>query len=155
MVPGNRFVQAAVFVPDLDAAVAALVEFFGFELRVLDVVGMGIRVALCDQGIELVQRPAGMPEPAPGDRLAGLHLRVDDAEAVAERLRAAGYTFKGTVVTPGGIREHRFPDFHGLPLILLSYPDDPGFVAGCVGDLAAGAPYVPQVVAAEPGPPPE
>src|SRR3954452_12114888 len=122
----GRMDRVAVFVPDVDAAAADFERLFGWQMTVFDVEGMGIRVALCEEGIELVQTPPGAAaQGSDPDRLAGVCIRVDDLDEAAQRMADAGYPLKYTVETPGGVRELSYADVHGLPVVLYAFDDDP------------------------------
>jgi hypothetical protein len=72
---------------------------------------------------------------------------VDDVDGVVATLEQAGFGVGYTVLTPGGVREVVFPDFHGFMLVVYAFGEE-GFVRGCRGDLAADEPYEPTIVPA-------
>jgi hypothetical protein len=97
------------------------------RFEVTDVPSMGIRVAVCDQGVELVQVVA---EDAPitrvyaGGVLAALSVKVDDIDAVKARLLKRGAKLINEVETYS-LREfycHK-DSFHGVPLAVAQYGD--------------------------------
>lgn len=119
--------RVAVRVDDLDSAVADFTRIFGMTFEVTDVEALGLRVAICDQGIELVEVPGAPPklvENYGGGVLAALSIKVPDVKAVKQKLLDRGvelinevdaaefkeiYCVKGT--------------FHGLPLTVAQYGD--------------------------------
>ena len=147
----GRADRIAVFVDDLEATAADLENVFGMQFTTVDVDVMGVKVALSDEGIELLQwagaDPTGGATAANG-RLAGVCVRGDDAEAAIAKLAEAGFLHARRVETPGGLHEYSYAGFHGFPLVVYAYGDE-GFVRGSLGDYDAAEPYVPTVV---PGP---
>jgi len=134
--PGKAsFDRLAVVVDDLDAAVADLTDIFGQQLTRIDVDVLGVRLALGDEGLELVQEiPGGTPPPWKfnwaGGRIASLALNVPDLDEARRRLEERGVKLVSEIETPGGMMEYYYEaaGFHGIPITLCSHTGE-GFAA--------------------------
>lgn len=146
MVSG-RVDHVAIAVPDVDAAAAELKQLFGIEMHAFDVPAVGMRVAFCDEGFELVQATtegSGLEQVWAGP-LAAIGVRVDDLEQARQAMAAQGCELTSEIETPGGVRELFYAKgLAGLPVTLTAHGDQ-GF-ATAIG--ATGETYEPTVVGA-------
>lgn len=139
--------RVAVRVDDLDAAVADFADVFGMEFEVTDVEALGLRVAICDQGIELVEVRGDAPklvETYGGGMLAGVSVNVPDLELVRRRLLERGVEFINEVEA-NDLKEIYCDKgtFHGLPLIVAEY--EGGFLEALHGPGDMPEDYAPKV----------
>jgi len=117
----GKLERVAVAVDDIHAVSDDLAKVFGIELSHMDVEEMGIKAAVGDDGIELVQKIEAAPRCADHWRgpLAALCIGVDDLDAAEARMEEAGFALVQRVETHGGLRELFYgANFHGLPLVV-------------------------------------
>jgi hypothetical protein len=91
------------------------------ELDVRDVPEMGIRAAIGEEGLELVEKVEAAPKCAEywAGPLAAVCIRVDDLDEAEARMERAGIPLVQRVQTAGGMRELFYgTNFHGIPLVL-------------------------------------
>ena len=119
--------RVAVRVEDLEAAVRDFAEIFGMEFEITDVPEFGIRVAICDQGIELVQvmdAKSRIVTNYAGGVLAALSVKVQDIESVKQKLLQRGVEL---INEADALDFKEFycvsATFHGLPLTVSRYGD--------------------------------
>ena len=120
----DELVNVRYMVDDVDAAIDFYTTHFGFTLRshpgppFADVVRGNLRLLLSGPRSSAGRpMPDGrVPEPGGWNRL---HFIVDDVEAEAERLRAAGVTFRNDVVAGPGGRQILLEDPAGNPIELF------------------------------------
>src|SRR4051794_33267904 len=95
--------RVAVRVDDVDAVAADLGRVFGMTFTMVDVESMGVRVALGDGGIELVQALPGKT-PIWGHNwhgpLVSLAIACDDLDAARARLAEPGAGLVAEIETP-------------------------------------------------------
>jgi catechol 2,3-dioxygenase-like lactoylglutathione lyase family enzyme len=119
--------RVAFRVDDLDAAVSAFNDVFGMEFEVTDVDSLGLRVAIGENGIELVQVIADDPpivRAYAGGVLAAISVKVDDIDPVKQKLLARGAQLINEVETVGLREFYCLKDtFHGIPLTVAQYGD--------------------------------
>src|SRR3954469_8086427 len=113
-----RMDRVAVFVPDVDAAAEEFERIFGWKMTVFDVEGMDIRVALCEEGLELVQGNAPVEK---AGRMAGVGIRVRRLDDAVRKRAEAGDRLKYKVETPGGLLEYSYSGMGGLPMVLYAF----------------------------------
>jgi catechol 2,3-dioxygenase-like lactoylglutathione lyase family enzyme len=120
----EQFGSIRYLVDDVDPAVAFYVGQLGFSLRAdvrpafAELVRGSLRLLLSGPA-STAGRP--MPDgrtPAPGG-WNRIHLVVDDLDAQARRLRAAGVVFRNDVVTGPGGRQVLIDDSSGNPVELF------------------------------------
>ncbi len=120
----DEFVNVRYMVDDVDAAVAFYTSHFGFELRssaapaFADVTRGHLRLLLSGPASSAGRpMPDGRtPEPGGWNRI---HLIVDDVEAEAARLRAAGVPFRNDVIRGPGGAQTVLDDPSGNPVELF------------------------------------
>jgi hypothetical protein len=119
---GTQLERVAIEVADIETVAADLERALGIELRVLDVDQLGIRAAVGNQGLELVQRKVPEPRVARYWRppLVALCIRVDDIAASEQRMAEAGFKLTQRVEAPA-LTELLYGDFHGLALVLYAH----------------------------------
>jgi hypothetical protein len=139
--PSGRLDRIALLVGDLDSAMAQMTAIFDMTFVVLHADAMGLRVAIGESGLELVEKIASTPIPveqiwrAP---IASLEVRVDDVDAAIAAMRAAGYEVHHSLVTPGGVPKVQMGNaFHDLPMLLYTVPPGKSYVEAVTGRSAA------------------
>lgn len=139
--------RVAMRVDDLDAAVADFAELFGMQFEITDVESIGVRVAICNQGVELVEIRGAAPklvEKYAGGMLAGFSLNVPDIELVRRKLLARGVEFINEVQANDLTEIYCDKDtFHGLPLIVAQY--EGSFLEALHGPGGMPEDYAPKV----------
>jgi predicted enzyme related to lactoylglutathione lyase len=139
--------RIAVRVDDLDAAVVDFEEVFGMEFEVTDVESLGLRVAICEDGVELVQviaDHAPIVDAYAGGVLAAISVKVDDIDAAKEKLLARGAELINEVETVGLREFYCLKDtFHGIPLAVAQYGDS--FLEAIHGPGDMPPDYVPKL----------
>jgi hypothetical protein len=113
--------RVAVVVDELDVVAASLEAVLGVALSTRDVPELGLRAAIGNSGVELVQQTAEVSRAAQywHGPLAAVCIRVEDVEEAARRMEAAGFEVVQTAVTAGGMREYFYGNnFHGIPIVL-------------------------------------
>ena len=117
----DELVSVRYMVDDVERAVAFYTTHFGFTVRTnaapafTDVVRGNLRL-LRSGPASSAGRPmpdGRTPEPGGWNRI---HFVVEDIEAEAERLRAAGATFRNEIVTGPGGRQVLLEDPAGNPI---------------------------------------
>jgi hypothetical protein len=127
--------RIALVVDDLDAVARDLDRVFDLGLTLIDVPAMGIRAAIGEHGLELVQPSVEAPEVAAYWRgpVAAVCVATDDVDAAAERMREAGIGLVKSTTTQGGLRELYYgANFHGIPLTICDRSEE-GFVQAALG----------------------
>jgi predicted enzyme related to lactoylglutathione lyase len=120
----DEFVNVRYIVDDVERAIDFYTRNFGFTLRFsaapafADVVRGNLRLLLSGP-----ESSAGRPMPdgrvpAPGG-WNRLHFVVEDIDAEAERLRAAGATFRNDVISGPGGKQTLLEDPAGNPIELF------------------------------------
>ncbi len=117
----DELVNVRYMVDDVERAVAFYTTHFGFTVRsshapaFADVVRGNLRLLLSGPPSSAGRpMPDGRtPEPGGWNRI---HFIVEDVEAEAERLRAAGATFRNEIVTGPGGRQVLLEDPAGNPI---------------------------------------
>jgi catechol 2,3-dioxygenase-like lactoylglutathione lyase family enzyme len=117
--------RVAMRVDDLDAAVADFTEIFGMEFEVMDAPALGLRIAISNEGVELVEVPDGAPkliENYVGGVFSAFSVNVPDLQAVRQKLLERGVELIMEMET-AGFREIYCANetFHGLPLTVTQY----------------------------------
>ena len=120
----DELVNVRYMVDDVEAAVDFYTTHFGFTLRFsaapafADVVRGNLRLLLSGPKSSAARpMPNGrQPEPGGWNRI---HLIVDDIDAEAERLRAAGASFRNDVISGPGGRQVVLDDPSGNPIELF------------------------------------
>jgi predicted enzyme related to lactoylglutathione lyase len=120
--PGlNRVVLA---VDDIDRAAADLDTLFGIKLTIFDIENMRFRVALGEDGIELIGKmdPVIEIESFWNPPIAGYVIRVDDLDETKRRMEAEHAVVSHEFVTPGGMVEVFYgnPGLHGVPITAIA-----------------------------------
>jgi hypothetical protein len=119
---GTRLERVAIEVSDIETVAADLDRALGIKLELLDADQLGIRAAIGDQGLELVQRK--VPEPRLArywkPPLAALCIRVDDIAAAERQMADAGFKLTQRVEMPG-LHELLYGDFHGVAIVLYEH----------------------------------
>lgn len=138
--------RVAMRVDDLDAAVADFADIFGMEFDVMDAPALGLRIAVSNQGIELVEA-TGSPkllENYVGGVFSAVSVNVPDLEPVRRKLLDRGVEVIMEMKTPD-FREIycAYGTFHGLPLAVTEY--EGGFVDALLGPRDSAAGYVPEI----------
>jgi catechol 2,3-dioxygenase-like lactoylglutathione lyase family enzyme len=118
--------HVGVEVDDLDAIVGFLESTFGLAVDRRVDIPHRLRAAFLHWGgltVELIER-AGAARGKPPARIDHLAVRVDDLQAEAERLRAAGVSTETPAVVELGGRPTIFVDgsAHGIRLQLVGPP---------------------------------
>ena len=135
----GKLARVAVEVGDAAAVAADLGAIFGMELEVRDVPEMGIRAAIGEDGLELVEKVEPEPKCAEfwAGPLAAICIAVDDLDEAERRMERAGVRLVQRVRTAGGMRELFYgTNFHGVPLVLYEH-HEAGFRES-VGDAEGG-----------------
>lgn len=136
----GRLDRIALLVDDLDAAMAQMTAIFDMSFVVLHVDGMGLRVAIGESGLELVEKVT--KDPIPVEQIwrrpiASLEIRVDDVNPTIAAMRTAGYEVHHQLVTPGGVPKVQFGNaFHDLPMLLYAVPPGKSYVEAVTGRSA-------------------
>jgi catechol 2,3-dioxygenase-like lactoylglutathione lyase family enzyme len=123
-VPDDNLVPVRYLVDDVDAAIGFYTTHLGFTLRssappaFADVVRGNLRLLLSGPTSSAGRPTADGRTPTPGG-WNRIHLIVDDLDAEVTRLRAAGLTFRTTVVTGPGGRQILLDDPAGNPVELF------------------------------------
>lgn len=120
----EELVNVRYMVHDVEEAVAFYTHNFGFEVRsnaapaFADVVRGGLRLLLSGPRSSAGRpMPDGRtPEPGGWNRI---HFIVDDITAEAERLRAAGVSFRNEIISGPGGRQIVLDDPSGNPIELF------------------------------------
>lgn len=122
----DKLDRIALVVDDVDAVAEQLETVFGMTFTIFDVPAMGLRVALGNNGVELVQKIGESHlEALWKPPLAAIVVRVDDVDACAAKMAELGVDVDHHVSTPGGLREISFgTNFHGLPLVVCDGDGD-------------------------------
>jgi predicted enzyme related to lactoylglutathione lyase len=120
--PGlNRVVLA---VDDIDRAAADLDALLGIKLTIFDIENMRFRVALGEDGIELIGKmdPVIEIESFWNAPIAGYVIRVDDLDETKQRMEAEHAVVSHEFVTPGGMIEVFYgnPGLHGVPITAIA-----------------------------------
>lgn len=117
--------RIALVVQDLEAAIADFESIYGMSFAITEVAELGIRVGVCDQGLELVQQSDPNSPIAPnwaGNAIAALSINVKDYEATKQRAIDHGaelinevdvYSLKECIFTK--------ESFHGIPVVIAQY----------------------------------
>jgi len=148
----GRLDRIALIVDDLEAAMALAGAIFDMAFVVLHVDTMGLRVAIGESGLELVEKTG--PDPIAVERIwrapiASLEVRVDDIDAAIAAMKTAGYEVHHSLVTPGGVPKVQMGNaFHDLPTLLYAAPPGKTYVEAVTGRSAtqsAFADYTPAI----------
>lgn len=119
--------RIAFKVDDIDAAISDFAEVFGMEFEVTDLESFGLRVAICEEGVELVQVIAEAPpivQAYAGGFLAAISIKVDDIESVKQKLLDRGVELVNEVEAAAFKEFSCLKDtFHGIPLAVAQYGD--------------------------------
>ncbi len=144
--------RIALLVDDLDAAMAQMEAIFDMSFVLLHVDKMGIRVAIGESGLELVEKTSTTSIPVEQvwrRPIASLEVRVDDVDAAIAAMREAGYEVHHSLVTPGGVPKVQMGSaFHDLPTLLYAVPPGVSYVeavSGRSGDISEVANYAPDI----------
>jgi predicted enzyme related to lactoylglutathione lyase len=117
--------RMAIVVQDLEAAIKDFQDIFGMQFEITEVAELGIRVGVCDQGLELVQKSDPNSPIAPnwaGNAIAALSINVEDYDAVKQKMIDRGadlinevdvYSLKECIFTK--------ESFHGIPVCIAKY----------------------------------
>ncbi|HRE42347.1 MAG TPA: VOC family protein [Terricaulis sp.] len=130
--------RVALVVEDMTSVAKSLKDIFEIDLRVVDAKQLGIRAAVGNKGVELVERAVEEPRLAKHWRgpVAAICIRVDDAEKINRRMEAAGFNFVQSVTTAGGLREFYYgANFYNLPLVIYESSGDFDHEVGAEGNL--------------------
>jgi predicted enzyme related to lactoylglutathione lyase len=123
----TRYDRAVLAVDDIHAAAADLEALFGISLQIFDVDNMRIRVALGEEGIELIGKmdPQIEIEQLWHWPISGYAVQVADLDATKERMRSLGVGLSFEFTTPGGMPEVFYgkPGLHGVPITLMPRHD--------------------------------
>jgi catechol 2,3-dioxygenase-like lactoylglutathione lyase family enzyme len=126
--PDEDLVHIRYLVDDVEAAIAFYTTHFGFTVlsnmapAFADVVRGNLRLLLSGpQSSAARPMPDGrQPEPGGWNRI---HFIVDDIDAEAQRLRAAGVTFRNEVISGPGGQQVVVDDPAGNPIELFQPRD--------------------------------
>jgi catechol 2,3-dioxygenase-like lactoylglutathione lyase family enzyme len=124
----DDLVSVRYLVDDVEAAVAFYTTHFGFTVlssaipAFADVVRGNLRLLLSGPASSAARPMPDGRQPAPGG-WNRIHLIVDDIDAEAERLRAAGVTFRNEVIKGPGGRQVVLDDPSGNPIELFQPRD--------------------------------
>ncbi len=105
-------------------------ELFGMPMVTVEDPALGLRIAIADGGYLLYdhldpERPSRISANYGGGVLGALGIRTDDLDGCVERMAEAGTKPIYRMSTPGGLRAVYFEkNFHGLPILALSYEGD-------------------------------
>lgn len=140
----DRLDRIAVVVDSVDDVTKELNTLFGMTFEVFDVAAMGIRVALGNDGLELVEDIGGATVEHLWRRpLAAIVMHVDDIDGVIERMQQIGVDVDHEVATPGGVREVSFGNnYRDIPLVVC---DGDGDVTDGVGVAGLEGDYEPTI----------
>lgn len=130
--------RIALVVEDMAGVSKSLKDIFEMDLRVVNAEALGIRAAIGNKGVELVERAVAEPRLAKYWRgpIAAICIRVDDAEEINRRMEAAGFAYVQAVTTRNGLREFYYgANFHGLPLVIYESSGDFDHEVGAEGNL--------------------
>lgn len=134
-----RLDRIAVVVDDLDTATAQLSEVLGLQFVVLEVDAMGLRVAIGESGLELVEKTRDEVdiERVWRGEVASLEVRVDDIDAAVAAMNRIGYEVDHSLVTPGGVQKVQMGHaMGGLPTLLYHVPAGASYVEAVTGRSA-------------------
>ena len=144
--------RIALLVDDLDATMRQMEAIFDMSFVLLHVDAMGIRVAIGESGLELVEKTAANPIPVEQvwrRPIASLEVRVDDVDATIIAMRKAGYEVHHSLVTPGGVPKVQMGTaFHDLPTLLYAVPPGMSYVeavSGRAGAMSEVENYAPKI----------
>jgi hypothetical protein len=119
--------RVALEVDDIEGVAHDLDALLGIRLRISEARALGLKAAVGNDGIELVQRTVDQPKLAAYWRppLAALCVRVDDLTAARKHLAAAGIHPVQRVTLATGLEELFYGQrFRGLPLVLFAHTRD-------------------------------
>lgn len=127
----ERLDRLCIGVPDLDEGIAkfgrALGLDFGFSGESVLPDGTTIRLAISNQGVELLETPGKEIH------LRSFHFRVSDLRAAAEEVREHGIPIISEFSV--GQMDEKVLDLFGMRAILINYPgDDPAKAAAGMVD---------------------
>jgi catechol 2,3-dioxygenase-like lactoylglutathione lyase family enzyme len=124
----DDLVSVRYLVDDVEAALAFYTEHLGFTVLTsaipafADVVRGSLRLLLSGPASSAARPMPDGRQPVPGG-WNRIHLIVDDIDAEAGRLRAAGVTFRNDVIKGPGGRQVVFEDPSGNPIELFQPRD--------------------------------
>lgn len=134
LIEWEKIDRMALYVDDIDVAVADFKKIFGIDFVVLTVEAFNSKAALSDSNIELVSplTPGGEPPSFAGNfagPIVALGFKVKDIEKAKQVMRDRGIgLYQGIEVeTPGGMTEcmlERTSAFGGIPISLEQYEGD-------------------------------
>ncbi len=130
--------RVALVVEDMETVTKSLKDIFEIDLRIINAEQLGIRAAIGNKGVELVEKAVEEPRLAKHWRgpVAAICIRVDDAEEINRRMEAAGFAYVQTVTTANGLKEYYYgANFHGLPLVTYESNGDFVHEVGAEGNL--------------------
>jgi hypothetical protein len=130
--------RVALVVDDMDTVAKSLKDIFEIDLRAINAEQLGIRAAIGNKGVELVEKAVEEPRLAKHWRgpVAAICIRVDDAEEINRRMEAAGFAYVQTVTTANGLKEYYYgANFYGLPLVTYESNGDFVHEVGAEGNL--------------------
>ncbi|MBX3510141.1 MAG: VOC family protein [Hyphomonadaceae bacterium] len=130
--------RVALVVDDMSAVAKSLKEIFEIDLRVVNAEQLGIKAAIGNQGVELVEKVEQEPRLAKHWRgpVAAICIRVDDAKEINRRMEAAGFSYVQSVKTASGLSEFYYgANFYGLPLVIYESSGDFDHEVGAEGNL--------------------
>lgn len=127
----NKVSQIGLNVQDLDKAVRDFNHVFGFGWVVLENEELGERIAVSEGGVVLSEsidrrNPSPLKDNWGADIVTALEVKVDDLDAVHEKMTKRGVKPVYYMDTPGGMREwyYQAKDFYGIPMTATEFKPD-------------------------------